>query len=505
MLVDNGTQHGTSGLPGKPGQHDACASPLPTYPAYEPSGVEWLGDVPEHWKVRRLRTVADMRVSNVDKHTRDDEIPVRLCNYVDVYKNDRITEAMSFMKATASWNEIERFKLEPGDVLITKDSEAWDDIGVPSLVVEAADDLLSGYHLALLRPFNEVLGAYLALALQSRVVAYQFHVRANGVTRYGLTHAGIQSVQVPLPPLPEQAAIVRYLDYVDRRIRRHVAAKRKLIALLEEERQAVVNRAVTRGLDSSVRLKPSGVEWLGDVPEHWEVRRAKFLYREADERSTTGTEELMSVSHITGVTPRKKSVTMFLAESNIGYKLCRPGDIVINTMWAFMAALGVARQIGLVSPSYGVYRPLNHEHMNHIYINSLLRTEVYRANYTIRSTGITSSRLRLYPESFLDIPLLCPPSAEQVAIVEHLERATSGTNAAIARTRQQIELVEEYRTRLIADVVTGKLDVREAAAQLPDEADHQGSVEEGSPMLDGLDEEIYDSQEAPAIAEEVRI
>ena len=104
-------------------------------------------------------------------------------------------------------------------------------------------------------------------------------MRANGVTRYGLTHTGIQSVQLPLPPLPEQRAIVRYLDYVDRRIRRYVAAKRKLIALLEEEKQAVVNQAVTRGLNPNARLKPSGVEWLGDMPEHWEVRRLKSMAR----------------------------------------------------------------------------------------------------------------------------------------------------------------------------------------------------------------------------------
>ena len=246
-------------------------SSMHPYSTYQPSAVDWLGDMPAHWGVRRLRTVAEMRVSNVDKHTKEDEFPVRLCNYVDVYKNDRITETMPFMNATASWDEIKRFRLEPGDVLITKDSEVWDDIGVPSLVVESADDLLSGYHLALLRPFKEVLGAYLALTLQSRMVAYQFHVRANGVTRYGLTHTGIQSVQIPLPPFPEQRAIVRYLDYVDRRVRRYVSAKRKLIALLEEEKQAIVNQAVTRGLDPNVRLKPSGVDWLGDVPEHWEI------------------------------------------------------------------------------------------------------------------------------------------------------------------------------------------------------------------------------------------
>ena len=466
------------------------------YPSNKPSGTPWLGDVPAHWEVHRLGTVAEMRVSNVDKHVNEGELPVRLCNYVDVYNNNRIIRTMPFMRATASLDEVERFRLRRGDVLITKDSETWDDIGVPALVTEEANDLICGYHLALLRPQELMLGRYLARTLQSKTVAYQFHVEAKGVTRFGLTHGGIQSVHLPLPPIPEQAAIVKYLDYVDRRIRRYIRAKRKLIALLEEEKQAVVNQAVTRGLDPNVRLKPSGVEWLGDVPEHWRVRRAKFFYREVDERSTTGTEKLMSVSHITGVTPRKKTVTMFLAESNIGYKLCQPGDIVINTMWAYMAALGVARQNGLVSPSYGVYRPLNAERLNHGYIDSLLRTEAYRANYLIRSTGITSSRLRLYPESFLDIPLLSPPSTEQDAIVEHLERTTATTNTAIARARRQIELLQEYRTRLISDVVTGKLDVREAAASLPDEADDQDPIEEGDLLTDGIAEGLYDPDES---------
>ena len=162
---------------------------------------------------------------------------------------------------------------------------------------------------------------------------------------------------------------------------------------------------------------------------------------------------------------------MFLAESNKGYKVCRPGDIVINTMWAFMAALGVARQEGLVSPSYGVYRPLSRNSVDHNYIDQLLRTETYRFEYVARSTGITSSRLRLYPDSFLDIPILCPPLSEQTAIAKYLGNATADIGTAIARARQQIELLEEYRTRLIADVVTGKLDVREAAAGLADEGD----------------------------------
>ena len=437
----------------------------PPYSEYKPSGIEWLGDVPKHWEVRRIGTTAQMRVSNVDKHSREGETPVRLCNYVDVYKNDRIAKDMPLMMATASESEIERFHLQRGDVLITKDSETWDDIGVPSLVTETADDLIAGYHLALLRPDSQILlGGYLDLALRNKAAAYQFHVGARGVTRYGLTHHGIRSVMLPLPPLSEQTAIVRYLDHADSRIQRYISAKERLIELLTEQKQAIINQVVTRGLDPNVSLKPSGVEWIGEVPAHWDVKRAKYFYREVDERSSSGLEELMSVSHKTGVTPRKKSVTMFMAESNVGYKICRPGDIAINTMWAYMAALGVARQIGLVSPSYGVYRPHTSDIYVTNYVDPLLRTEGYRSEYLCRSTGITSSRLRLYPDSFLSIPLMRPPIEEQEAIVEYLGRATADIDAAITRARRQIELMNEYRTRLIADVVTGKIDVRGAVA-----------------------------------------
>ena len=193
-------------------------SVLHPYAALKSSGVHWLCNVPEHWHVRRLRTVAEMRVSNVDKHTKEEEFPVRLCNYVDVYKNDRITQGIPFMSATASRDEIEKFRLNRNDVVITKDSEVWDDIGVPLLVTEPADDLISGYHLAIIRPREDTYGPYLFWALRSKPTAYQFHVEAKGVTRYGLAHHGIQSALIPHLPLSEQKAIVRFLDHADEQI-----------------------------------------------------------------------------------------------------------------------------------------------------------------------------------------------------------------------------------------------------------------------------------------------
>ncbi len=210
---------------------------LKPYPDYRPSGIEWLGDVPAHWEVRRLRNTSEMRVSNVDKHVQDDERPVRLCNYVKVYKNDRVRSGMAFMRAIATTDEIQRFRLRSGDVLITKDSEAWNDIGVPALVEDTEEDIVNGYHLALLRPFPErVDGGYLFRALQSLTVAYQFHVEAKGITRYGLSHIAIKSVWLPLPSLAEQAAIVAHLDKTTAAIDAAVARACRRIELLREYR-----------------------------------------------------------------------------------------------------------------------------------------------------------------------------------------------------------------------------------------------------------------------------
>ncbi len=220
------------------------------YPAYKPSGVKWLGDVPEHWEVMRLRNVAEMRVSNVDKHVKDGESPVRLCNYVDVYNNDYINKHDGFMHATATNEEIERFRLERDDVLITKDSETWDDIGVPALVTEPAYDLISGYHLALLRSQPDRLsGAYLLRALQSKGLAYQFHVEAKGVTRYGLSHGGITSVWLPLPSSSEQTAIVRILDDATVNLDKAVAHTRRQIDLIQEYRTRLIADVVTGKVD----------------------------------------------------------------------------------------------------------------------------------------------------------------------------------------------------------------------------------------------------------------
>ncbi|MEM6752292.1 MAG: restriction endonuclease subunit S [Cyanobacteria bacterium P01_C01_bin.38] len=199
--------------------------------------------------------------------------------------------------------------------------------------------------------------------------------------------------------------------------------------------------------------KDSGVDWLGEIPSHWETIRAKYVLKEVDERSKTGKEELLSVSHLTGVTSRiEKNVNMFLAEDYSGSKLCQQNDIVVNTMWAWMGALGVSPIEGIVSSSYGVYRPNNKVFPK--FIDNLLRTSIYVAEYNRRSTGVHSSRLRLYPDKFLDIPLLLPLFSEQKRISEFIERTTAEIDEAIAKKQRLIELLQEQKAILINQAVT---------------------------------------------------
>lgn len=213
------------------------------------------------------------------------------------------------------------------------------------------------------------------------------------------------------------------------------------------------------GLPKYEKYRPARLSWLGEIPAHWEEKRAKFFFREVDERSAAGEEELLSVSHVTGVTPRsQKNITMFKAESYAGHKMCRPGDLVINTMWAWMAALGVARQTGIVSSSYGVYRPIKRETFTPEYVDRLLRTKPYATEYFCRSTGIRPSRLRLYPEKFLDIPVACPPRDEQERMVNYLRDKDRQIHRFIRNKRRRIELLNEQKLVIINRAVTRGLD-----------------------------------------------
>jgi type I restriction enzyme S subunit len=304
------------------------------------------------------------------------------------------------------------------------------------------------------RPKSTVDGRYLSYLLPTPLKLINEFTYSTTVKH--LSSFDILKIRFPYPPLHQQHAIADYLDHETARLDALVAAKERLIELLAEKRRAIIAHAVTHGLNPIAPLRDSGFQWLGQTPAHWEIERSKWLFRERDERSVTGEEEMLTVSHLTGVTPRsEKEVNMFEAETNEGYKICRAGDLVINTLWAWMGAMGVSPVDGIVSPAYNVYRP--GAQLDSAYVDALVRITVFAEEAIRFSKGVWSSRLRLYPEGFFEIWMPVPPLNEQHAIVAYIASETAKLDALRVAAERTVRLLKERRAALIADAVTGEI------------------------------------------------
>ncbi|WP_202814513.1 restriction endonuclease subunit S domain-containing protein [Aureimonas frigidaquae] len=278
----------------------------------------------------------------------------------------------------------------------------------------------------------------------------------------GLNRDDAYEREVLLPDCETQEAVASFLDFEVQAVDSLIEAKQKLLDLLTEKRRMLAAEAVMRGLDRSAPLRSSGIDWLGDIPARWEIERSRWLFTERDERSETGEEEMLTVSHITGVTPRsEKDVNMFEAETTAGYKLCFTGDLVINTLWAWMGAMGTASVDGIVSPAYNVYTPC--PRLLPSYVDALVRIPVFAQEVTRYSKGVWSSRLRLYPEGFFETFWPVPPLDEQEEIVAHIAEERTKIDKLATATERSITLLKERRSALIAATVTGQIDIPEAA------------------------------------------
>jgi type I restriction enzyme, S subunit len=285
-----------------------------------------------------------------------------------------------------------------------------------------------------------------------------FHLNAAKSAVPGIDRSDIHTIPVAIPPPSTQHAIADYLDRETARLDALVAAKERVLELLAEKRRALITRAVTRGLDARAPLRDSGIPWLGEIPAHWETERTRWLFKERDQRSATGEEELLTVSHLTGVTPRsEKDVNMFEAETTEGYKICLSGDLVINTLWAWMGAMGVSPIDGIASPAYNVYEP--GDRIEPSYIDALVRLPIFAQEVIRYSKGVWSSRLRLYPEGFFEVSLPVPSLSEQRAIVAHIATETAKLDALRVATERTTVLLKERRAALIAAAVTGQIEV----------------------------------------------
>ncbi|MBU6161489.1 MAG: restriction endonuclease subunit S, partial [Myxococcales bacterium] len=379
----------------------------------------------------------------------------------------------------------------------------------PGNIILRTTDLQNDHNslrVGIVRNRGIITSAYLALRVNTGVSSeFGFQVlnvwdSSKAIYGYGsglrqnLDFSHFKRMPVAVPPPDEQAAIVKFLDWANGRLERTIRAKRKVIALLNEQKQAIIHRAVTRGLDPNVPLKDSGIPWLGEIPAHWEVVRIKCLLREIDERSASGSEQLLSMRMHYGLVPFADHFTRApQAATLIGFKVVRVGQLVVNRMQAGNGVIFASNLTGLVSPDYAVFDPI--ADANVYFLSELFRSRIVRGLFRAESKGLgtgTSGFLRLYNDRFGAIHVALPPSSEQLAILRELDQDLSGMNLTISRLEREIELLREYRTRLISDVVTGKLDVREAVAALPDEEtlDVMSDDAELNDDAEPLDEEL---------------
>ena len=440
------------------------------YPAYKPSGLPWLGDVPAHWDVRRLRNT----LVGTNGRNRPDLPLLSVVREQGVILRDvtNLEENHNFIP-----DDLTNYKVVKIGQFAMNKMKAWQG----SYGVSQHDGIVSpAYYVFEMR---EVSRNYFHAAIRSKTYVPFFAQASDGVRigQWDLSQARMREIPFLLPSLPEQAAIVRYLDDADRRIRRYVDAKRKLIALLEEEKQAIVNHAVTRGLDTNVPLKPSGIEWLGYVPEHWQAVKLRRCVSVSGGMTPSMEVHRFWNGLVPWVTPKdmKQAVISNSSVKVTDAAIQETSLQLIEPPVVLMVVRGMilARRVPIASTTTPV--TINQDMkalkalrgINVTFLARLLDSAQAAFIPLIDEAGHGTRRLPT--DRWRELPVAIPPLSEQIAIVEHLDKTTTGIDSAIARAHRQIELLQEYRTRLIADVVTGKLDVREAAAQLPGEADDQ--------------------------------
>ena len=436
---------------------------LHPYAEYQDSGVPWVGVIPSHWHILPNRAL--FYEINERGHADKEMLSVTITKGI-IRQKSLLSDSS---KKDSSRKDKSAYKLvTPNDIAYNK-MRAWQGaIGVS----EFLGIVSPAYVVMRLRDGKNHPRYYHNLFRIPRF-AKEAERWSYGITSdmWSLRPEHFKLIYSVVPPPEEQDAIVRFLGWANSRLDRAIQAKRKVISLLNEQKQVIIHRAVTKGLNPSVPLKDSGISWIGDIPEHWETQRCGNLFSEIKDTGHSG-DLLLSIDRFKGVIPQSQTGRRTRASvDRSAYKRVCVGQLAYNIMNAFMGSLGFSEYEGIVSPAYAVAQP--RRVIEPKYFHELLRTRIYIGEYNCLSYGIMYERNRLYFDKFKLVQALIPPLEEQREIVQGIQQQTSGIISAIRRLEIETELIREYRTRLITDIVTGKLDVREAVMYLPEEADFE--------------------------------
>lgn len=436
---------------------------LMPYSATRNSGVPWLGEVPEHWEVCRNGRLFAQRNQTGRPDLPILEVSLKTGVRIRDFENSVRKQVMS---------DKEKYKCARRGDLAYNMMRMWQ--GAVGLA--PVDGLVSPAYVVA-KPLPGTESRYFEFLFRTDAYMAEVNNYSRGIVsdRNRLYWDEFKQIPSPFPPPDEQTAIVRFLDYADRRIRRYIRAKQKLIKLLEEQKQVVIHRAVTRGLDQNVRLKPSGVQWLGEVPEHWDIRKLRLLFRRHGSGTTPnddtfyggGTPWVMT-GDLTdaGVSETKRTVTKQALVDVSALRLYPPGSLAVAMYGATIGKTGVFEMEACTNQACCVLvDPL--PTVNVWFVQAV----VLMAKGQLIQQSYGGGQPNINSEIVCSLRVPVPPYIEQDHIVRDIADKAVSLDAASQRASDEISFLREYRTRLIADVVTGKLDVRETAANLPDDAD----------------------------------
>lgn len=412
---------------------------------YKNSGIFWQPFIPKSWHVTRLKYI--LKKLSREKGA-DDELLV-CSNSGDIKKRGD-----SRLGLVANSNDIYQ-GVRSGDLLI-HGMDTWHG----AIAVSKFDGMCTPVvHVCDSSQNKEYVAAYLRNMASQQI----FKLISNGVRQNTSDFRSwdkLSRIPIPLPPLAEQEKIVSYLEDKIAKIDEVILAKGEQIKLLQELKDAEIANVVTRGLNPDVKMKDSAISWIGQIPAHWKVVRLKAILRESKEKTSVDGGTLLSLSQYTGIMPKDSTnkMGMFEAESTVGYNIVHPGQFVMNIMLAWNGSYAVSDYEGVISPAYCVFN-FNVD-CEKKYFHYLLRLPAYSGAFKTQSKGIIDSRLRLYPQYFLAFKTIVPPIEEQRLIVDYIESKCNKADSLISDLEAEIGYLKEYKQKLVADCVTGQINVQ---------------------------------------------
>ena len=399
------------------------------------SGVEWLGEIPKGWNVKKGKALYSITTGKLDANAEEP------------------TGIYPFFTCSMFPKKINQYAFDCEALLVAGN-------GVVGFTQYYKGKFNAYQRTYVLSDFHNIYPLFLKYYVSNNLKREVEQSSVGSVIQF-IKLGDLQNFNIAFPEYKEQEKITEYLEMKCQKIDHIIEKTKSSIVEYKKFKQSIITQAVTKGIVPERLMKECDINWIGKIPQDWKVQRGKNLFIEINERSTTGEEELLTVSHITGVTPRKnKNVNMFMLESLVDYKICHEGDIAANTMWMWQGAIGVSKYYGVISPSYNTYRQKSDTY-DADYLEYLLRIPQLVATYAAHSTGITASRLRLYPQGFFSILFPVPPRKEQQEIAVYLNKKIPQIDQLIIKKEKFVDELKSYKRSLIYEYVTGKKEVPE--------------------------------------------